>query len=237
MVNRWWARTLVLGLVALVSLGAGARWAASQASFQEGSFVTAQDGSRWVVGNGQKHRVQFTSDDGNALAGLPEGRSVSTVSEAVEVLLGGSAPPASGSAAPAPANPAETLIGQRAVVCNYGVPLELAVARVEWVKTLLGTDAPGNAMWVVTYLDVTNQGTTDESLYSTASLTDERNRSFIWRAYPPDPVDFGRAYGVKGSYENYAPGITEQTVAAFQVPGDVRSLTLVGGTTGTQSCG
>jgi hypothetical protein len=132
--------------------------------------------------------------------------------------------------APTSGNPAETLLGQRAVACNYGVELELVVARVEWTKTVAGATAPGNAMWVVAFLDVTNLSTQAEALYGAGSarVVDERGRQFNWAQYPPDPVDLSRAYGVKGSYEDFAPGITETTVAVFQVPGDVRTLTLEG---------
>jgi hypothetical protein len=142
------------------------------------------------------------------------------------------APDSSGpsSAAPAPpqapANPADTLLGKKATVCSYGVPIEVQVARTEWTKSVLNNGAPGNGMWVVAIVDVTNQGLKAESLYSFYKLKDERGRDFKWAQYPPDPIDLAAAYGVKGSYENFAPGITEQSVLTFVVAGDVQSLTI-----------
>jgi hypothetical protein len=119
-------------------------------------------------------------------------------------------------------------VGQRATLCAYGIELEVTVTRVEWIKTLLGETAPGNAMWIVAFIDVTNLGTMNGSLYNSLLVRDDRGREFLWRSYPPDPVDFSRAYRVKGAFENFAPGITEQTVASFQVPDNVGPLTLEG---------
>jgi hypothetical protein len=141
---------------------------------------------------------------------------------------GSAAPSAPGAPAPAqaPANPADTLVGQRTTICSYGVPIELHVARAEWTNTLLGTGAPGNGMWVVAIVDVTNLGQRQEGLYTFAKLQDERQREFKWAQYPPDPIDLAAAYGVKGSYEYFMPGITEQSVISFAVAGDVRNLTI-----------
>jgi hypothetical protein len=215
----------------VVALGAavgGARWARSQSPFPEGAFVVDRDGGRWVVGNGARYRMSFVTDDAGLIPSLRDtGTVVSTVAEA-SAALGSGAQPAAGAAPATPANPAETLVGQRATLCAYGVEIEVAVARVEWTKTIVGETAPGNAMWIVAFIDVTNQGTMNGSLYNSLLVRDDRGREFLWRSYPPDPVDFGRAYGVKGSYENFAPGITEQTVASFQVPDNVGPLTLEG---------
>ena len=46
------------------------------------------------------------------------------------------APAAPAAAQPAPA---DTLVGQRATICSYGVPIDVQVARAEWTKT---TPAP-----------------------------------------------------------------------------------------------
>src|SRR5688500_7224589 len=80
-------------LAAVLLLAGGAQWVASQAPFRSGAFVAGQDGSRWIVGNGERLRINFALDDSNALAGLPEGRSVSTVDEAVAALSGGATSP------------------------------------------------------------------------------------------------------------------------------------------------
>jgi hypothetical protein len=128
--------------------------------------------------------------------------------------------------AQAPANPADTLVGKKATVCSYGVPIQVQVARTEWTKTVLDTSAPGNGMWVIAIVDVTNQGLKAESLYTFFKLKDERGREFKWTQYPPDPIDLAAAYAVKGSYESFAPGITEQSVIPFVVAGDVQNLTI-----------
>lgn len=229
--RRWLGLAVVVIAVAAASALDGAHFARSQTPFPEGAFVVGSDDTRWVVGGDVRYRISFVTDDAGLLPGLRDGGVVATIAEAQAALAGGPAP-APGSAPPpaAAANPAETLVGQRATTCSYGVDLELSVARVEWTKSVLGLDAAGNAMWVVAFLDVTNVGTKDESLYGppSARVVDERGRQFDWRQYPPDPVELFRAYGVRASFQPFAPGVTEQTVAVFQVPGDVRSLTLEG---------
>ena len=212
-------------VAALALAFGGVQWASGQSGFANGAFVRGSDGTVYAVSGGARIAIAPVPDNGT-LDGLRLAGNVATVDE-LNGAIGALAAPAP---APAFANPAETLIGQRATVCSYGVPIEIAVTGVEWVKTVIGNTAPGNAMWIVAFIDVTNQGTTNEALYGSASakVVDERNRDFDWRQYPPDPVDFGRAYGVKGWYENFSPGITEASVAIFQVPGDVQRLTLVG---------
>jgi hypothetical protein len=217
-------------VAALALAFGGVQWASGQAGFANGAFVRGSDGTVYAVSGGARIAIAPVADNGT-LGSLRLAGNVSTVDE-LNGALAALAPP------PAFANPAETLIGQRATVCSYGVPIEIAVTRVEWIKTLLDTAAPGNAMWIVAFIDVTNQGTTDEGLYGSASakVVDERNREFDWRQYPPDPVDAGRAYNVKGWYERFSPGITEASIAVFQVPGDVQRLTLVGKSIGP-ACG
>ena len=230
--RRWLGLGAVLALVAGAGALGGAHWARSQGTFPQGAFVVGGDGTRWVVGNGARYRISFITDDAGLLPGLRDGQTVvSTVAEAQAALASG--PMATGAVAPPPAapvtaTPADSLIGQRATLCAYGVEIEAAVARVEWTKTLLGNAAPGNAMWIVAFIDLTNLGTMNGGPYDSLLVRDARGREFPWRSYPPDPVDFSRMYGVKGSFESFAPGITEQTVAAFQVPGDVGPLTLAG---------
>jgi hypothetical protein len=220
-VSGWAVAALVLMLLG------GTAWAASQPTpFPSGAFVVASDGSYWVVGDGVRYPISFTTDAGDALSAVPKGNTaVASVCEASAALNG--ADIAATCHPSPPANPAETLLGQRMTMCSYGVPIELTVARAEWTKTVIGVDAPGNGMWAVLIFDVTNKGVKDESLYSFAKLRDERGREFKWASYPPDPIDLSRAYGVKGSFEKFSPGVTEQSIAAFVVPPDVQSLTLL----------
>jgi hypothetical protein len=229
--RRWLWLGVVLALVAGAGALGGAQWARSQGNFPEGAFVVGADDTRWVVGGGARYRISFITDDAGLLPSLREGGVVSTVADAQAALASG--PVATGVVAPAPttrapATPADSLIGQRATLCAYGVETEVVVARVEWTKTLVGETAPGNAMWIVAFIDVTNQGTMNGGLYDSLLVRDARGREFPWRSYPPNPIDFARMYGVKGAYENFAPGITERTVASFQVPDNVGPLTLEG---------
>jgi hypothetical protein len=214
--------------LALVLLGS-ARWAASQpAPFPDGAFVGSDDGRHWVVGGGVRHPIAFLPGDASTLSRLPEaGASVASVCEASAALRGADIA-ASCHAAP-PANPAQTLIGQRVTACNYGVDFEIAVSRVEWTKTVLGTTAPGNGMWIVAIIEVTNISTKAEALTTRPlKLVDERGREHNVREYPPDPVDLFRAYEVHAAFSSFEPGITETSVVTFQVPDNVTSLTLTG---------
>jgi len=144
--------------------------------------------------------------------------------------------PSQSAPAPVQATPADTLVGQRATICSYGVKIDALVKRAEWTKTLLGTAAPGNGMWVVAIVDVNNIGKTQESLYTFAKIRDDRGREFKWSQYPPDPIDLASAYGVKGAYERFAPGITEESVMSFVVAGDAKTLTLQDDSVDPASC-
>jgi hypothetical protein len=217
-----------MALVALAGAVGGAQWARSQPPFPQGAFVVGSDDTRWVVGDGVRYRMSFVTDDAGLLPSMREGAVVATVAEAQAALSGGGTAPSGQAAPPAPANPAESLVGQRATLCAYGIEFEVTVARVEWTKTVIGQTAPGNAMWIVAFIDVTNLGTEDGGIYESLLVRDDRGREFLWRSYPPDPVDFSRAYGVKGAFQEFAPGITEQTVASFQVPDNVGPLKLEG---------
>jgi hypothetical protein len=219
-----WVAAAVLAAVA------ASGYAHSQGAFPEGAFVVGSDGSRWVVGNGVRYRMSFI--EGGAALGMMRdgGQVVATVAEANAALGLMSAPPTTARPpAAAPANPAETLVGQSVTACNYGVDFQIGVARVEWTRTVLNTTAPGNAMWIVALIDVTNLSTTAHALTTRpVQLRDARGREYNVREYPPDPVDLHRAYNVHAAFTNFEPGITEQSVVTFQVPGDVGPLTLVG---------
>lgn len=213
----------------VVVLGAalgGVRWARSQAGFPAGAFVVGEDGTRWVVGNGVRYRMSFVTDDAGLLPAMRESSTVvATVAEASAALAADVAP----ASAPPPATPADSLVGQRVTACNYNVDFDIVVARAEWVKTVAGATAPGNGMWVVAFIDTTNLSTKAEALVTRpVQVRDGRGREYNVSEYPPDPVDLARAYGVKGVYENFTPGITEQTVVTFQVPDSAGPLTLVG---------
>lgn len=89
--SRWRWAVLVLSTVVAAAFG-GVQWVGSQGALREGAFVIAQDGSRWVVSGGQKHRIEFAVDDTNALAGLPEGNPVATLGD-IPTGSGGPPPP------------------------------------------------------------------------------------------------------------------------------------------------
>jgi hypothetical protein len=84
-------KVLLILVLAAGGMAATARWGAAQPSIRQGAFVVAQDGSRWVVGNGQRHRVDWTFDDTNVIPALPEGVAVATVCEAAAALAAAAA--------------------------------------------------------------------------------------------------------------------------------------------------
>lgn len=222
--RRMWMVVFLVGVAAGVGGGVHLTGAGAQAPFPEGAFVTGADGTPWVVANGVRYRMAFAADEANLLPGLRESATVvATVGEA-QAAIGADAPPP-----PGPANPAETLIGQRVRACNYGVDFEIGVTRVEWTKTVIGQTAAGNGMWIVAIIDVTNLSTKAESLTTRPlQVRDAAGRQYNVREYPPDPVDLFRAYEVHAAFQNFEPGITELSVVTFQVPDNVGPLTLVG---------
>ena len=228
--RQWIRMGLALLMVAGTAALGGAHWASAQGNFPEGAFVIGADGTRWVVGNGVRYRISFLIDDAGQLQSLREGSTVvGTIAEALAALRSGGP---GGAAAPAPSgasDPAGSLVGQQTRACTYGVDMDIAVARAEATRTLLGTTAPGNAMWLVVLINVTNVSNNAESLTTRPlQLRDRQGRVYEVREYPPDPVDLTRTYGVHAPYERFQPGITEQSVVTFQVPQNVGQLTLVG---------
>jgi hypothetical protein len=116
--------------VALVAAGLGGmRYAASQAPFRDGAFVVGQDGSRWIVSGGTKYRITFTTDDTNALAGLPEGPSVAVISDV----------PA-GAVSSSPGNPPAPVVGGPTADYQFQNALGSAVGGAPDLITLGGTN-------------------------------------------------------------------------------------------------
>jgi hypothetical protein len=227
--RRWLGLGLALVTVAAAGALGGTRWARSQGSFPKGAFVAGADDTRWVVGNGVRYRMNFITDDGGRLAGLRDAGVVATVSEASAALAAARRPVA---VTPVPvevATPAASLVGQRVTACNYAADLEITVVRTEWVKTVVGETAPGNDMWIVAIIEVTNVSDKAEALTTRPLLLrDGRGQEYNVREDPPGPVELARAYSVHPAFEAFEPGITEQSVVTFQVPDDVGLLTLVG---------
>ena len=82
----------------------GVQYAASQASFPEGAFVVAQDGTRWIVTGDTRYSMSFITDDANVIPALAEGDTViATVAEANAVLGRSPASTSAPAAQPAPA--------------------------------------------------------------------------------------------------------------------------------------
>lgn len=215
-------------LIAAGVLVAGAvERAASQARFPDGAFVTAQDGSRWAVGNGAKVRLTFSTDDTNTLSGPRDAGTATTLAEA-QAALAGAAPSAP---APEPANPAQTLIGQQVSTCRSGTRFDVAVVDAFWVKSIGGRAASGSAMWIMAIVEVTNT-TTETSIQpelTSVKVKDERGREFEYEFWGVSDVPGLAAaeYGVERPSNTYRPGIAVRTFVAFQVPGDVQQLTLL----------
>lgn len=225
-----WIAVSGWGVAVLVVLVSGVGWAAPQAGFPDGAFVTGQDGSRWAVGSGARVRLSFATDDTNALAGLRDAGTASTLAEA-SAALGGFAPPP---AMAGPANPTETLLGQSIVACAESpFRFEFTVVRAEWLRTVVDRTPTGNAMWVVLVVEATNLNAMGIGPYRGATpamyLTDDRDRRFTTDFFGERfdlNVELARAYGLTPFNEVLTPGIAEQRVIAFEVAPDVQHLTL-----------
>jgi hypothetical protein len=222
-VSGWFVAVVVL----LIS---GIAWAAPQAVFPEGSFVTGRDGSRWAVGGGARVRLTFATDDTNALEGLRDAGTAATLGEA-SAALAGAAPPA---AMTAPANPAETLLGQRITACaEAGLPFEVEVVEVDWQRTVTGRTAAGNSMFVVLVADLTNTTGVELGPYRGVSpafrLIDEQDRSFdgdLNRHFDLHEA-LARERGLSAPFHSaIRPGITERRALVFEVAPNVQRLTL-----------
>lgn len=229
MLSRWLAFS-GWSVAFLVLFIAGVGRAAPQAGFPDGAFVTGQDGARWAVSGGARVRLTFATDDTNALAGLRDAGTASTLGEASAALAGATPPPV----VTGPANPAETLLGQRITACaETGLPFDIEVVEVDWQRTVIGRTATGNAMWVVLIVNVTNNTPMDLAPYRGGTLAfrliDAQNRQFdgdLFRNYDL-MVELARDRGLTAPFfENIRPGITERRALAIEVAPNVQRLAL-----------
>jgi len=145
----------------------------------------------------------------------------------VDVLATGRvAPP---SAARAAANPADSLVDQQVTACNYNADLEVVVVQADGTRTVVGETAPGNGLWIVALIDVTNVADKTEALTTRPlQLRDEAGNVYDVQEDPPDVTAVALAYGVTPPWQPFEPGITTRSVVTFLVPADVGALTLVG---------
>jgi|SRR5579875_225032 len=141
-------------------------------------------------------------------------------------------PPSPATSAPATNNPVSTLIGKTATnLCSYISDSNFTahVDSAEWTKTKLGATAPGNGMWAILVVTVTNTGLKPDDALLLADLVDERGRTFKMVTsddFPPY-YDLRRQLGVAYLTDTIQPGLSKQVLWVYLVPGDVTSLRLV----------
>jgi hypothetical protein len=164
------------------------------------------------------------------LDGLRDAGTASTLAEASAALTGAAPPPAT----TGPANPAETLLGQRLTACaEAGLPFDVEVVQADWQRTVLGTTATGNSMLVVLVVDVTNTTSMLLGPYRGVSpvfrFVDDQGRTF--------ESDLGRYFDLHGALarelnlgvsfnEPIRAGVTERRALVFEVAPNVQRLTL-----------
>ena len=102
-------------VVAGLALLGGASAVRSQSTFPEGSFVRAQDGTEWVVSNGNRFQITWMTDDSNAVPRLTRGPSVSTAGQ-LAAAIAAVAPAATPT--PAPAAPTRVAVSPTAPTCD-----------------------------------------------------------------------------------------------------------------------
>jgi hypothetical protein len=224
---------LIVALALPLLVGVTVR--ASQPSLPDGAFVLGQDGTGWIVAGGAKYRIAWTFDEQDALALLPEGGEVRSVSDAV-ALLGLSPTPAvapiSGTPAPSPpptATDDRGLVGQTAVgLCSSlsRTRFTATIEQAQFATQVMGISSSG--YWVIVVASVTNTGAQPDDTFRIAVLVDERGRRFesLSSSDFPPYFDVRRQLGVRSHVDDIQPGITAQVLWVFEVPRDVRRLQL-----------
>lgn len=233
-------------LAAALASASGASGAERELPFADGSFVRAQDGSRWVVSRGRRYAITFLTDDENVLPSRPKGPNVSTDDQLAAELgtpAGGAestestppagsptATPSGGAQAPprADVDPAQTLVGQTVTICKFSVQFHAKIEQSESRSTLMGI--PTGGIWIVVIATVTNTGSRSESLSNSVMLRDERGRLFDMANSLNSGLyytNLSRSYGVSSPYNNVQQGLSVRTIFAFQVAPDVQKLEMI----------
>ncbi len=214
---------------------AGVTVRASQPLLPDGTFVLGQDGTGWIVAGGAKYRIAWTFDEQDALALLPEGGEVRSVSDAVALLGLSPTPtvaPISGTPDPSPpptATDDRGLVGQTAVeLCSSlsRTRFTATIEQAQFATQVMGVSSSG--YWVIVVAAVTNTGAQPDDTFRIAVLVDERGRRFESLS----SLDFSpyfdvlRQLGVRSHVDDIQPGITAPVLWVFEVPRDVRRLRL-----------
>jgi hypothetical protein len=177
-----------------------------QASQWEGQFITNRDGNVWVVVDGTRHRLQLSPVGDDDLAQLPEGDVYTAVEQLAAALAG---------TAPAPANPAESLLGREVKLCLGSTVAYVTPVEVAWTKVLDGRTAHG--MWVFVRAD-----TKGNVVFSYMKMSDGRGRKWDPRQLS-EPLAI--QYGAKTYQANGTKG--EQLITAFEVAADAQDLAII----------
>jgi hypothetical protein len=228
-------RGLPVGLILLALLLATGQPSSAQPGGRDRTFVTAPDGSVWVVLGGARHRIDAAGIDDAALAGLSEGPAVRTVDDLLARLedQAGSALVAP-EVAPGALNPPAALLGQTPTICQDGIPIALRVVEADWAKTQgrgAGTTLDGSR-WVSVVVSATNKGPSNASLYESTQLRDERGRTWTDVAGTASSVHIdyqglARQRGGQVATDMLSPGKETRVLLVYSVAEDAKRLDLI----------
>jgi hypothetical protein len=227
-------RILPVAVLLLVWLLATSQASSAQPGARDRTFVTAPDGSVWVVLGSARHRIE-TADIGQAeLAGVAEGPAVQTVDQLLALLEEPSASTmVSPGGAPATTNPPATLLGQAPTVCQDGTPIGLRIIEADWAETHgsgAGTTLDGSR-WVSVVVSATNRGQGNASLYDATQLQDERGRAWTDVAGTASSVHLdypglARQRGAQVANDMLSPGRETRVLLVYSVAEDAKQLEL-----------
>lgn len=211
---------LVLGLTGTI---------VAQSSPWDGKFVSAMDGSIWLISGGVRHQLQAAQIGDQELGQFPVGEPIADLTQLGQAVA---APPAPATVAPRLSPPA-TLIGLTPRICKDGVPFALEVLESDWTKTL-GSGAgssPEGGMWVLIVVNATNTGQGNENLYRSMQLADERGR--VWgdvagtaAAVLTDYANLANQRGAQPVTALLKPGVATRVLVVYNVAADVQRLEL-----------
>jgi hypothetical protein len=228
-------RVLATAVALLVWLVTTSQATTAQPGRPDRAFVTASDGSVWVVLGGTRHRIETATIADSELGGLAEGPSIQTLDQLLALLTD---PPASAlvspEGAPATTEPPATLLGQTPTICQDGTPIGVRVIESDWAQTHgsgAGTSFDGSR-WVSVVVIATNRGRASASLYDATQLRDERGRTWgdVAGTASGAHIDYqglARQRGAQLANDILSPGRDARVLLVYSVAEDAKQLELV----------
>jgi hypothetical protein len=221
-------------ILVLVCLLTTSQVSTAQPGGRDRTFVTAPDGSVWVVLGANRHRIETAKVDDVALGGFAEGLAVQTVDDLLARL--DEPPPStmvSPELAPSTTNPPATLLGQAPTICQDGTRITVRVIEADWAQTHgsgAGTSLDGSR-WVSVLVSATNRGQGSASLYDATQLQDERGRTWTDVAGTAsgahiDYAGLARQRGAQVANDILSPGRETRVLLVYSVAEDAKRLEL-----------